>query len=147
MIILLLLSRRIPQFQDQNLTCCQLHHETAKRSAHITIEPNGILMTTINRSISTRSSSLRWKEILTENLKTFRSSEQKMTMLKEEWYRILNLKSCIAVWINFLRMNEDWSLQYILKTKRKTRSLTFYIPLSKTLTKRNVGFCTRFTNF
>ena len=31
----------------------------AKRSAHITIEPNGILMTTINRSISTRSSSLR----------------------------------------------------------------------------------------
>nr|DAV04358.1 MAG TPA: hypothetical protein [Caudoviricetes sp.] len=28
-----MLSRRstIPQFQDQNLTCCQLHHETAIR--------------------------------------------------------------------------------------------------------------------
>lgn len=104
-------------------------------------------MTTINRSISTRSSSLHWKETLTENLKTFRSSEQKMTTSKEEWYRILNLKSCIVVWMNFLMMNEGWSLQYILKIKRKTRWLVFYIPLSKTLTKRNVGFCASLTNF
>ena len=106
-----------------------------------------ILMTTINRSISTRSSSLRWKETLTENLKTFRSSEQKMTTSKEEWYKILNAKSCIAVWMNFQRMNEGWSLQYILKIKRKTRSLVFYIPLSKIFTKRNVGFCASLTNF
>ena len=80
-------------------------------------------------------------------LENFQSSEQKMTTSKEEWYKILNLKSCIAVWMNFLRMNEGWSLPYISKIKRKTRSLVFYIPLSKTLTKRNVGFCASLTNF
>ena len=86
-------------------------------------------------------------DTITQRYVEIEVSEKIRTTSKEEWYKILNAKSCIAVWMNFLRMNEGWSLQYILKIKRKTRSLVFYIPLSKTLTKRNVGFCASLTNF
>ncbi len=79
-----------------------------------------------------------------ENFQEFRTENDDVERRVIQNIKFEKLYSCL----NELSDDERrLILQYILKIRRKTRSLVFYIPLSKTLTKRNVGFCASLTNF
>lgn len=79
-----------------------------------------------------------------ENFQEFRTENDDVERRVIQNIKFEKLYSCL----NELSEDERRLIFAIyFEKKRKTRSLTFYIPLSKTLTKRNVGFCASLTNF
>ena len=75
-----------------------------------------------------------------ENFQEFRTENDDVERRVIQNIKFEKLYSCLN------ELSED-ERRLIFAIKRKTRSLVFYIPLSKTLTKRNVGFCASLTNF
>lgn len=79
-----------------------------------------------------------------ENFQEFRTENDDVERRVIQNIKCEKLYSCL----NELTEDERRLIFAIyFEIKRKTRSLVFYIPLSKTLTKRNVGFCASLTNF
>ena len=79
-----------------------------------------------------------------ENFQEFRTENDDVERRVIQNIKFEKLYSCL----NELSEDERRLIFAIfLKIKRKTRSLVFYIPLSKIFTKRNVGFCASLTNF
>ena len=77
-----------------------------------------------------------------ENFQEFRTENDDVERRVIQNIKFEKLYSCLN------ELSEDERrLIFAIYFENKTRSLVFYIPLSKTLTKRNVGFCASLTIF